>query len=182
MRFSKPGKLLNDVFREGDYQKFREDLAASALAEFRQAHPKQRQQFAKWFLPLAAMVVFALFLKWSLKPDPQPLAQTEPFSPALPKEDKVAMVQTAPLRVEQWVQPAGTVSEVVTKPLPDGLVVESFSKNLVIVSTPPGLRVPSLNDSELLAMFPSQPIFLAEVAPGRKVFWLLEQSREGDSQ
>jgi hypothetical protein len=169
MRSSDSEKLLNDIIGENGYRRFHHDLLKEAAVEFRRAHPIR---FREWLLPLAAavaavattLIFFAAHGKMTIQTIIEKPVEKRVFS---------FVVSSMPLRSDQVFASTAPSAVISTEPLDNDLFVRSSPSKGALVQTPPNAAVATVNDSELLALFPSEPTLLATIG-GRKTFLIIK--------
>lgn len=153
MPSSEKEKLLQDILNGADYERFRADVLRASTHEFRRHHRKKSVRVVLGLAAcLSAVVLSASVLLMAHRSNPLPAAQTGRFTPA----------------PSQLTKPA--VFEIVqSQPLPDSMVVRSVQDRRKVIDTIPlpphsslvfqtsQVRVPELDDSELIALFSRQP-------------------------
>jgi len=170
MRSSDHEKLLNDVIGEGGYRRFHNDLLKEAAVEFRRAHPLR---LSEWLLPLAAAVATVattlIFFAAHEKKTIQSLVEK-------PVENRVSslVVSSKPLRSGQIFASTAPFAVISTERLDNDLFARNSPLQGALVETPANAAVATVSDSELLALFPSEPTLLATIGPGRKTFLIIK--------
>lgn len=173
MRSFKKEQLLSDVLREGDYEEFRRAVFEAGKHEL-----KRKRWNARPWLAAAAMLVLGILLGQSLLGDRSAPVQIT----ASPKQE--------PITTTEETRPFLEV--VRSAPLRDSAVVRSVARQSVLVSTdarglPARMLVRSggdtetVNDAELLALFPNQPVGFVMSASGERRFVMGSRSLGSES-
>lgn len=148
-------KLLHDVLREGeDYQRFRSDVLRASTHEYRRYHRKKTLYLT---LALAACAAFLLVLSaffYSNRPSTPPLYQAN-FSGSSRAHSTPSQPATPTLPSSATDAPK-TFELVETTPPPPIFVVRSVLDQSILVHTTP-FFLPTINDTELLALFSDRP-------------------------
>lgn len=140
-------ELLNDVLSEGDYSAFRDKLAGDFRAEVR-----SRSHRRKIFLAMAASIAFlAAILFYPRSHQSQTVAQALPLRKATPT------FETSGLKPEEIISARFTALT----------TIETQPAEITTIVTSPN-SIGTLNDAELLALFPDHPIGLISASAGRR--------------
>lgn len=132
-------QLLHDLLQDEHYAAFRDDLLANSIREL-----SHRRRFRR--RTQIGVIVFCL------------LAASLPLflhRAPLP-EAKVQITRTETPQMEIIRTPAGTVESALAQ------------SGVTLIRTEPGTSPQSLNDDQLLAMFPGQRVGLIVLASGKK--------------
>ena len=141
-------ELLNDVLSEGDYSAFRDKLAGDFRAEVR-----SRSHRRKIFLAMAASIaLLAAILFYPRSHQSQTVAQALPLHKAT-----TSTFETSRLKPE----------EIISARFTSLTTIETQLGEMTTIATSPN-PIGTLNDAELLALFPDHPIGIVSGSNGRK--------------
>jgi hypothetical protein len=141
--------LLNDIIHDSAYETFREQLLRQIEIEARR---KRVARAASWMALAASLAVFFILQKSSPRITP---------APSIP----VQIVAENPITLKN-------------RPLNPSQILTTRSLSGLVFTTDPQQKLPSISDTELLALFPKKPIGLACMPRSACRFFFIDPSDE----
>ncbi|HMJ65041.1 MAG TPA: hypothetical protein VK615_06795 [Candidatus Binatia bacterium] len=162
MKTPEQERLLGDVLYDESYAGYRTQVRERMLGEVRRHRQLRR---TKQLLALAACLAVAAGAHWIF-------TFRHPTNPQL---DRVAVVHSVPLKPEQIVTTARHASGLAVVGSRD---MEVSSLRLGIVETVARLPADTLTDEQLLDLFKGRAVALVNLANGKTLLFLDEQSSD----